>query len=97
MSPVIVLWHFPIFNAMSSESILNQKILFGVKDMVGGDGGLFIPKSDVQKLAEDGHLTMSRRGSTMIQAPSCISLTDKPMDILSDLGAPDGDEEKKQT
>ena len=42
---------------------------------------------------------MSRRGSTLLSAPSCISLNDKTMDILSDLGAPDGDkdEAKKQT
>ena len=63
------------------------------------DGGLFIAKSDVQKLAIDGDLTMSRRASTLFPSPSCISLNDKTMDILSDLGAPDNekDEEKKET
>ena len=58
------------------------------------DGGLFLSKSHVQQLAKDGDLTMSRRGSTLLSAPSCISLNDKTMDILSDLGAPDGDKDE---
>ena len=88
------------FNTTSKElciGVNHQSVYLYVKDMAGG--GLFIPKSDVQKLAIDGDLTMSRRGSTLVTAPSCISLHDKTTDILSDLGAPDGgkDEEKKES
>ena len=63
------------------------------------DGGLFLSKSHVERLAKDGDLTMSRRPSALLSAPSCISLNDKTMDILSDLGAPDGDKDegKKKT
>ena len=64
------------------------------------DGGLIIGQPVLQKLQINGDLTMSRRGSTMIKAPSLISLHDKNMDILGGIAdAPEEDknEEKKSS
>ena len=68
--------------------------MFWLKDMA--NGGIFIARPDVQKLAVDGHLTMSRRGSAMIPAPSLISLNDKTMDILGGVPEAEKDEEKDE-
>ena len=60
------------------------------------NGGIFIARPDVEKLAVDGLLTMSRRGSTMVPAPSLISLHDKTMDIFGTAPEEEKDEEKKK-
>ena len=75
----------------------NLWLLNSKQDIVGG--GLFIPKPELQKLAIDGDLTMSRRGSALVSAPSLISLHDKTMDILAFGGATEEekDEEKKDS
>ena len=62
-------------------------------------GGMFIGNPELQKLAVDGDLTMSRRGSAMINVPSLLSLHDKTTDILAFGDAPEEekDEEKKDS
>lgn len=82
---------------LGSDECLIGDVLVKFKDIVGG--GLFIPKPELQKLDIEGDLTMSRRGSAMVTAPSLISLHDKTMDILAFGGATEEekDEEKKDS
>ena len=68
------------------------------------NGGIFIARPDVQQLAVDGLLTVSRRGSVMSDGPTLYDetregfiLNDKKMDILGGAPEVEKDEEKKDS
>ena len=63
------------------------------------DDGFIIGLPTIQKVNSNGALiTASRRLSTLVTVPSCISSNDKSMDILGDVvGGDDKSEEKKAT